>query len=912
MEIRLVETFDDSEVVQKLNALTGTLKQLDNDAQALGKDLSASLGAGADAATGLTESLATANDELARQGKSIDTATKLNQSWFASLKNTIAGQQLAGKTVGEWALQFKNLFVAQTAAASGTEKVSLATRVFNGILKASPIFLIVGVLASVILYLGKFDTITRLVSGTMAALNAAVDALVTKMLEYEEGVLKIIRGDFVEGFKQMFNATTSVAGAMYDAAQNAIELDRQLAALQDRQIKTASGFARMTQEIERLKKISEDETLSRGAQMQAALDALEIQRRLNGERLDQERQLFQLTVDKYNIEQRKLEELIRTDADAAKIREQQAAARLEKESLSLDKKKEISEAEIRLIEAEKSGDQAILDLQQRIREIREAAAKARAKQLEDERKLLEQIEKDLERLRAAAQPAGIERDLAEVDKKYNALIAKAREGVEAFNKIERRRGLTPEELAKRKELEELQVKLTTRSLEATLDVLTEYAEREFELDQQVANAKKRLSERELADLKKALEVQRDLGQKNIEFEKVQGEGLIKQLAASGASKLELQQAQADLSEAIREKELKNLIAYNQRLLEVETDPAAVSKIIADLKVLQGELANLDIDTKPRRKFDFWALLGLDGKSDAQGAVKDGVGLFVDGLSQVIKAREEAAQRAREIAEQELADAQKNYEDQLELAQKGSASNLQVALDEVAKKKKAREDALRDERKAQRAQLILDSATQASSLITSSANIFKALSPIQPFGTALAVGLITAMLAAFVAAKAKAFAAIGKEKLRTGKRIVGRTHEQGGEDHLGLDGKVYETENLEWVVGTQPSKEHDRFIGRMNSGAYRGVDLVSVVERGMQKGDYASPIGEAAPRIEVARMLDIRSELEHRERVMARAYRESAREVVEAIERQPLVLPLSGGYVLQVKEGNTVIRKIVEP
>jgi len=85
---------------------------------------------------------------------------------------------------------------------------------------------------------------------------------------------------------------------------------------------------------------------------------------------------------------------------------------------------------------------------------------------------------------------------------------------------------------------------------------------------------------------------------------------------------------------------------------------------------------------------------------------------------------------------------------------------------------------------------LDTAEQASGLITASVNIFRSLSkPFPAVGIPLAIGLISAMLGAFVVAKAKAFSLINqdKPKLRQGKRISGRTHEAGGEDHLALTG-----------------------------------------------------------------------------------------------------------------------------
>ena len=80
--------------------------------------------------------------------------------------------------------------------------------------------------------------------------------------------------------------------------------------------------------------------------------------------------------------------------------------------------------------------------------------------------------------------------------------------------------------------------------------------------------------------------------------------------------------------------------------------------------------------------------------------------------------------------------------------------------------------MKEQTKAARAQILLDSATQLSGLVTSSVNIYKALSPLGPFGIAGAIATIALMFGSFAKAKADALKAVGAPKLRKGAKIEG--------------------------------------------------------------------------------------------------------------------------------------------
>lgn len=908
VEINLIENFDDSGALAELARIEKTLEGIADASDKAGKSLNESLEQGQTAAEGLGNSLAEATGEISRQSKVIEGARNANQTWAAALKNTIANQQIAGRSVGEWAAQFKGLFVQQKAAEASTGKLTVATRLFNTILKLSPIFLLIGVVASILVYFSRFEKLTRLVSGSVAAFNAVLDVLITRAVQYEEGLFAILRGDFKEGFDLLAGSVSGMGKELVDAAQNALELDQRLADLQARQVQTAAGFVRLAGDIEKLRKVAEDDTRGFGARIESANRALELQKRISAEQVDQAREGFSIVSDRYSEQQRQLEDLIRSGADLVDIEKQRALAQAERERLLPADRQAIADAEIAFLEAQQNAENEVLDIEQTLRDIRKQASEERKKQLEEERKLLAGVAKDLERLRAEAEPAGIDRDLQAVEKKYAELEAIRVKALASLAEVAKRRALSPEELAQQQELIDLQTRLQARSLEATLDVLAEYAEKDEALRVEQEERKKSLADRDLKRELEILQQRRDLGQQQIDFERVQGEGVIKQLAAAGAGETAIRQATADLNDGIRALEKQNEIDFRQRLLEVETDPARIKTILAELKVLQAELANLDIEdpAKGRKPFDLLEFLGI-GNEDVRNAIRRGVDAAVAATREILEAKVKAREKARELADEEVREAEAALEKQKELAADGLANDLDNVNRELAAKKAARDQALKEEQRARRAQLLLDTSQQASSLITASANIYRSLSAI-PFGTAIAVGVIAAMFGSFAIAKAKAFAAVGEApKLRRGKRITGRTHGEGGEPWTGVDGRRYEVERNEWVIGTEPSMEHDRFLERLNSGAYRGVDLTRAV--GAASGDYASPVGESANRTRELERQSGGLEVQAHYRAMVRAYREGTSRVVEAVEGIPEVHPMPDGFeTVKKTPSGTVTRR----
>ena len=231
----------------------------------------------------------------------------------------------------------------------------------------------------------------------------------------------------------------------------------------------------------------------------------------------------------------------------------------------------------------------------------------------------------------------------------------------------------------------------------------------------------------------------------------------------------------------------------------------------------------------------------------------------------------------------------------------------MALEEATK---LRNEALKREEKAKKQQIALESISQVSSLITAAASTLA-----QFTGPQLPIGiiLVAAMFTAFAIAKAKALKAAEAPKLRKGKRFDGNTHEQGNEDMV-FDGKrAYKVEKDEWLIGTEPSREHDRFLGNLNSGKYKGVDLAAIADRrGGARSDYQSPISESAARTTALQGRRDRVTETMHYNAITKAYEAGADKIVAAIKKKPSYAPWKNGYKQITETGHGTDTVVYQP
>jgi len=740
------------------------------------------------------EQAAAASNEYAAAMKEAEAATKKTGSevggFSGKIKDSILNTTVFGKSIGEWKDQLSGAISNLSGAASGSGLLSGALKGIGAAIKISGIGLLVGVVESLIQYFTRFQSGVDKVAQVTAAANAVVGVLIDRFLKAGSAIL-----NFTIGIGKFL--TLDPAGAMESfglAADDAAASVDGLATAISSAASAASQLEKDKQALRDFVSILEKRTAQREADAAASRRVFEDERRSNGARLAALAE-----------EGRAKKAIAEDELTAAKERQRIALRDLNLNAVSRDdaeKKKEAQAAAIEVIKAGGKVQAAIFDNEKEQREFRKKAADERQKALKKELEDLEKLKRDIETLRVASQDQGIDADLAAVNKKYDDLIRVSDEGIKKLTDIEKRRALTPAELAQRQEFGDLAVKIEEKRLSALVGVLEGFNEKELALEKEQLDKRKALTEKEL-------NAQNDLRVQQLKQGEAAADAFLLRLKAQGATEAEIAKAKGEFDLLIQQASLRQAIEYQESILSVtdKTDTLRIEQVKESIKTLKAQLGNIDfkIDNPDKPKTSIFSLLGLDPNDPNferdKEALQKAAAQAVSSIQAIGQARLDAAQAAVEAADQEVQaaenktqKAQEALDRELELSKQGFASNVSLKLDELAaaqkaeeEKKRLREKALQDQAKAQKTQIILDGVLQASNLVTASTDIIKGFAKIPIVGGVLGIAAVGLMLAAFIKQKAAALQAVSAQKFRHGGSgwlsdsgyVDGRTHEQGG-------------------------------------------------------------------------------------------------------------------------------------
>lgn len=840
---------------------------------------------------GFTEEIEAAAAEVQQQAKVVQAAKKENDAWSKSVKDLIGNFVIGGQSLSQWAQQIRGFAGIVKSGTAATEGMSKSMRIFSIALKATGIGLIVAAFAALIGYFTRFQSGMDKVNRVLASAGAIFDRLITGLTNFGSAISKVFQGDFSGALDSAKQGLSDISVGLVKAAVDAYGLEAAFQALRDTTIAVSIENARNRVELEKQKAVAEDTTKTFRERLAAAQQAGRIE-------VETAQANLALATTELRLAKEKLL-LNKENSDAIKA-EQDATIKFS--DALIDRNSAVSDAEKR-----------VRDLRKEASEAAKKAAEERKKSLEDERKTLEGLAKDLQKLRLAALGEGLDADLLAVNQKFDELIKVTQNGVNELNKIEARRGLTPEEQAQRQEFADLSVKIEEQRLTAILAVLEEYNEKDAALAKEQLERQKELSERERKELEDRLKAQKDLRDISIQTAEAQAERFLFGLEQQGASEKEIAKTKEQFDLEIQRARLQNELDFQTAMLATldAGDTARINQAKATIELLQAEIQNITnrLENPKKEPFSIWKILGIED-DNAKEAVKEAAGQIIGAINEIAAARVEAAEAAVEAINRQIEKQEEAINREAELAKQGLANDLDTEKERLAELKKQRDAAAKEEAKARRAQIALDTVQQAVSLITASANIFKSLSGLGPFGVPLAIGLIAAMFGAFVAARARALKAAEPPKFRKGVKLSGPSHEQGGIDMVNQRGEVVgEAEGDEWLIGTGPSREHDRFLKRLNRGEFKGVDLESLVPN---RGRYDNRAGEAVERIrEIERAKAELSDARHWA-ALKEAYGQGAERIVKAIEEKPEVMPWKGGYKRRVKKGHVTEVETVIP
>lgn len=303
----------------------------------------------------------------------------------------------------------------------------------------------------------------------------------------------------------------------------------------------------------------------------------------------------------------------------------------------------------------------------------------------------------------------------------------------------------------------------------------------------------------------------------------------------------------------KEKTRMRLEAEKERLKKLLALYEADGSVLAqkEAEMVRTQIAGVDKELEKNKKSgDIYDMLGFKLDDEQKEAINESLSYAIDSVNQFMDSYVAAAEKKKELADAEVERAQSNLEKEIEARNNGYANEVETARKELEQARKNQQKATENARRAQRAQEAIDTATQVSSLVTASANIWKSLSGIPGFGTALAIAAVATMWSSFAASKVMARQAAGAGDEEYGEGTVellqGGSHQSGNDVDLGRkpNGVRRRAEGGEFfaVINKRSSRRFRSVIPdvvhSLNDGtfaekymdAYKGGDLIVNEER----------------------------------------------------------------------------------
>lgn len=348
---------------------------------------------------------------------------------------------------------------------------------------------------------------------------------------------------------------------------------------------------------------------------------------------------------------------------------------------------------------------------------------------------------------------------------------------------------------------------------------------------------------------------------------------------------------------------KNIQAFSDRIAGDQL------RILAE----QQEKALLSIFDRTKEK-----LLDSLGLNEEQAQfILQSFGRVFDSLADMwaasVNAQLEQQYQLIEASQERIASLEQDVDAERELKRQGLASNLEDAKNALAAEQAvlqaAQEKALAIERKAASQQLIVNSILQASELAVAASKVINANAGIPIAGPVIAAAGIALLFSILAQAKANAARFSQAPKLRKGARLEGATHEGGGVPLIS-DGKFYEAERGEWLIGTAHSKEHDNFLQRLNDGKYKNMNLLALAEQARENrvGSVITNIYRTEKKLEA---LTKRQEIELMRQAYEQAANKSADRVIEYWQSRPIDTPFKNGIRRERVIGKKKVVEIIK-
>jgi hypothetical protein len=876
---------DETDVIKALDNIEKKLAEVGQTADATGKKIGEGLsGSEADqkraaeslaAYTAAQEKLkAGAADRIAQNAKmkaSLEQFRKEQAAMNAATDEGAKKNIAYGETLKETTSGLNANANATKSAEGATKGATLAQRAWNLVMSANPIGIIIAAIVLLVNQLRKYQGVIDTASKITSQIGAVFTVVTDRAISLGKAIYSLVTLDFAGFGKNMVAATDDFTGAVTKAWTAAGNLADATFALRDAQLAAALSTAKLQDASDRAQAAAQDESKN------------------------------------FNQRIEQLKKAIGLEAEIARIKLGFAAQDLKnaKDRFALDggftdstvSREALLEKELAFNAAQNESTKTRISLLKQLNQLEKERLGFISKAIDDAQKLSDKIDVTL-----AVDPT--DKAIIQINQGTTELVKAIQDRIDKINEVQKLRPLNDDEIALRQKLQDNIVDVIDDGEKRILAAILEGALKANALEDKIAKDKKDAAKLRGEEARAALKDILDLENARIDITEAEFANFIASLKARGVAEETIKTAQLEFSKRITAQRLEAELAYSKAILG-ESSGADADILRARIQEIEVLLEGLDIpapkgkDGKPKTIFD---LLGIKfDDPEQQQAFEQAVGIIMDSLHSLTQARVDEAQAAADAAQSKVDAAQEALDKELDIAEQGLANNVDLRKKDLDEAKKARDAALKEETKARKAQILLDSLGQSSGLITASVNIFASLSKIPFVGIPLAIGVIGLMLGAFAATKAKALKAAEPPKLRKGAKIIGRTHEQGGE--------LRELEDKEQVVGAAESAGQDVFFDRLRKGKYKGLDLAAIAEG---RGDYQSPISESAARTTALQARRDKATETMHYNAITRAYERGADKIVDAIKKKKSYAPWKGGYKEISETGHGTDTKVYQP
>lgn len=466
-------------------------------------------------------------------------------------------------------------------------------------------------LGSLVSYLSRTQAGIELANKVMASLGATVDVLIDRASKLGSALVNLFSGNFRQAGEDAKAIFSGIGEEIAEETKLAWELSDVLNEIDKREVMLSMSRAANRAEIEKLKKVADDTTLSTNERIKAAekaakieQDDLKIQTQLAEARLANSLGFTQM-----NDEVRKLIEQIK----AGDITADEVISKLGLSQSTIEDLKEFREQYVQLQELQEDSYGRQTELQNTLNGIREEGAD-KAQEMRD--KELEEVRKAEDAMLVLVKD-GRQKQTQEIEYEYNRqiedlknrlstetdLTAKAREAINTqIEALEQQKEQALDKLSD----EELQKEIDNRQklIEAQLASVEEGSRQEYDLKMKQLQTQREaeLADKELTEqMKAAIEdkyrkQQQDLtDQFNAEVRQNQQDEMrmrmeneLLELQNSGASELELLAEQAEQKKEIYDSILRDNyetdLEYNNAKLEAQQDYNDAKQELSDKEV----------------------------------------------------------------------------------------------------------------------------------------------------------------------------------------------------------------------------------------------------------------------------------------------------------------------------------------